>query len=144
MLLLGMTNKTPQTVIADEIINLGGVYRKYCKKCNGVPAFSQNGTSVTLNQDGIYHITATLVGSGTVAGDVTTTLNFNGVPVSFATETITTATTEFRTFVIDYYAIVTDGCLLGVPTANTITATLTNTGVGATYTQVTFNVDKVV
>ena len=96
MLLLGMINTTPQDVVTNGVIDLGGVYRKYCKKCNGVPAFSQNGTSVTLNHDGIYHITATLVGSGATAGALTTTLNFNGVPVSFASETITTASTRSR------------------------------------------------
>ena len=32
MLLLGAKNTTSQTVLTNDIVNLGAVYRKYCKK----------------------------------------------------------------------------------------------------------------
>lgn len=146
-LLLGVRNSTSQTVLTDELINLGNVYRRYCKKnrCN-IPTFSNTATSVTLQQQGIYHVTATLVGSGTVEGVVTVQLFENGleVPSAFSSETITTATTELRTFVIDAYILVDEACLLGNTTTLAKNLTLVNTGVGATFESVVFNVEKVV
>ena len=135
MLLLGLQNTTSQTILTSGMISLGSVYRKYCKRINGTTTFSVTGGSVTLQQSGIYHITATLVGSGTAAGVVTVQLNANGTPI--------TANTEQRTFVIDQYILVDSTCVLGQPAINPQTLILTNTGVGATFTNVTFNVEKV-
>lgn len=145
MLLLGLKNSTSQTALTNEVISLGTVYRKYCRKLNSIPTFSTTSNSATLQQTGIYHITATLVGSGTAAGVVTVQLNANGTPVTgaLASETITTANTEQRTFVIDQYILVDSTCVLGQPAINPQTLILTNTGVGATFTNVTFNVEKV-
>lgn len=146
MLLLGTKNSASQTVLANGLINMGATYRKYCKKnCSGTPAFTNNGTSLSLNHSGMYHLTATLVGSGTVAGDVTAQLLINGniVPAAFSSQTITTATTELRTFVIDYYVLVDNTCVLGQTATTPAVITLQNTGVGATFTAVTVNVDKV-
>ena len=116
MLLLGTKNVGTQTVLADGQINIGNVYRRFCKanKC-GVPAFSVTSNGITLNHEGIYHITAVLVGTGETAGDVTVQLLENGEVITGAvsTQTITTATTEFRTFVIDYYIKVDKDCVLG-------------------------------
>ena len=145
MLLLGTKNSGSQTVLADGLINLGANYRKYCKKnfC-GIPAFGRTDNSVSLQHPGIYHVTATLVGSGDVAGDVTVQLLENGiaVPGIFSTQTITTPTTELRTFVVDYYVVVDDNCILGNRSVETKTITLQNTGVDATFTSVVFNVTK--
>ena len=93
MLLLGLKNISTQAVATDGFVNFGNVYRKYCKKCNGVSTFATNGESVSLNQTGIYHLTITAVGTGDVAGDVTLQLFVDGEEVSgaFSTETITTA-----------------------------------------------------
>lgn len=146
-LLLGLKNIGEQTVLATGLVNLGNVYRRYCKanRC-GVPAFSVTSNGVTLNHEGIYHITATLVGTGETAGDVTVQLAENGELVSGAlsTETITTATTEFRTFVIDYLVKVDRDCVLGVPTTDAKTLSLVNVsdGIDATFTSVVFNVVK--
>jgi len=145
MLLLGTKNVGTQTVLTDGIINLGSTYRRYCKKNNcGVTAFSRTTQDVTLNHSGIYHITATLVGTGTVAGDVSVQLLANGEVVdgAISTETITTATTEFRTFVIDYYILVDKDCVLNNPSTIAQTISLQNVGVGATFTSVVFNVSK--
>lgn len=145
MLLLGTANSASQTVLADGIVNMGATYRKMCKKdCSGNPAFTNTETSISLNQSGIYHITATLIGSGTEAGVVTVQLLSNGValPTAISSQTITTADTELRTFVIDYYVIVNTTCVLGRTSVQPAVLTLQNTGVGATFTAVTVNVDK--
>lgn len=147
MLLLGVKNVSTQTVLTDGIINLGSVYRRYCKKNScGIGAFSRTSQDVTLNHSGIYHITATLVGSGDVAGVVTVQLLENGEPIAgaFSSETITTATTELRTFVVDYYVLVDKDSVLGSTSTIAKTISLTNTGVDATFTSVVLNIDKVV
>jgi hypothetical protein len=146
-LLLGLRNLTTQTVLTNGTISFGNVYRRYCKKnrCN-VPTFSNTSTSVTLQQQGIYHVTATLVGSGTTAGIVSIQLLENGVevPSAFTSETITTPNTELRTFVIDTYILVDDACLLGNSTTLFKNLSLLNTGIDATFESVVFNVEKVV
>lgn len=146
MLLIGLKNTVSQTLLTNELINIGIVDRKYCKKICGLTTFSNGSTSLRLNQEGIYHVTATLVGTGTVAGDVTVQLNANGTPIAgaFSTETITTPATEFRTFVIDTYILVNSSSVLRNESINAQTLTLTNTGVGATFTTIALNVDKVV
>lgn len=147
MLLLGLKNIGEQTVLATGQINLGNVYRRFCKanRC-GVPAFTATSNGVTLNHEGIYHITAILVGTGETAGDVTVALFENAelVPDAVSTQTITTATTEFRTFVIDYYVKVDKDCVLGYQTTGAKTISLVNTSdaIDATFTSVVFNVTK--
>ena len=145
MLLLGTQNIGTQTVLTGGVINIGDVYRKYCRRINQTRTFDETSTGIRLQQEGIYHITATLVGSGTEAGDVTVQLFDNGVAVTpaFSTETITTPDTELRTFVIDYYVLVDTACVLGCNSTIGKTITLENTGVGATFTSVIVNVDKV-
>lgn len=146
MLLLGLKNVSTQSVATDGFVNLGNVYRKYCKKCNGITTFSTNGESVTLNQSGIYHITITAIASGDVAGDVTIQLLEDGTPIVgvLSTQTITTATTELRTFTIDYYILVSQTNVLNGLTTIGKTISLQNIGVDATFESVIFNVEKVV
>jgi hypothetical protein len=146
-LLLGVRNTTTQSVPALGTIDLGSVYRRYCKKNQcGVRTFDTTATSVSLQQQGIYHVTATLVGTGTTAGVVTIQLLENGVaiPSAFSSETITTPATELRTFVIDAYVLVDDACLLGNSTTIFKNLSLLNTGIDATFDSVVFNVEKVV
>ena len=145
MYLIGTKNATTQTVLTDGLINIGNVYRKYCKRLsNGAKLFDNNSNSITVNGQGIYHITVTLVGSGTAAGDVTVQLleNETAIDGALSTQTITTADTEIRTFVIDYYMLVDSACLLGCSSTVAKTISLENTGVGATFTSVIVNVDK--
>ena len=147
MLLIGVKNTGTQTVLADGLVNIGSVYRKYCKKnACGFPAFARTDNDITLNHSGIYHLTATFVASAPAAGDVTVQLLVNGQVVdgAFATETITTATTEFRTMVIDYYVLVDKDCILGRESTVAETISFQNTGDDATFTSVVVNVDKVV
>ena len=147
MLLIGTQNAGSQTVLTNGIISLGSVYRKYCKKTsNCLPTFASDSNSITLNGQGIYHLTATFVGSGTTAGTVTIQMLENGTPVvgGVTSETITTADTELRTFVIDRYVLVDSTCLLGCTSTLAKTISFENTGVGATFSNVVVNVDKVV
>lgn len=147
MLILGTRNNATQTTLTDGTIDLGSVYRRYCKKtCNGLPNFSTTSDAVTLNGDGIYHITAKFVVSGTAAGVATAQMFVNGQPVTgaIASETITTANTELRTMVIDEYVLVDKTCILGAYSTLPKAISFVNTGIGATYTSVVVNIDKVV
>lgn len=146
-LLIGTKNIATQDVTALGIINLGSTYRRYCKKNGcGIRTFENNSSSISIQQQGIYHITATFVASGDVAGNITIQLleNGNAVAGAFSSQTITTADTELRTFVIDYYALVDSVCLLGSATTPITTISFQNTGVAATFTSVIVNVEKAV
>ena len=149
MILLGTKNIGTQTILADGIINIGSVYRKYCKKNScGVPAFSRTANDISLQHSGIYHITAVFVGSADAAGVATIQLAINGdiVDGAVSSQTITTADTEVRTWVIDYYALVDKDCILG--TASTIAESISfvnaSETAALTLTSVVVNVDKVV
>lgn len=145
MLLLGVKNTTTQAVVVDGIVNIGSSYRRYCKKNKcGVPAFARTANDITLQHSGIYHVTATFVASAPAAGVVTVQLLVNGEVVdgAFASETITTAATEFRTMVIDYYILVDDDCVLGTESTVAQTISFQNTGVAANFTNVVVNVSK--
>ena len=147
MLLIGVKNTGTQTVLTDGVVNIGSVYRRYCKKnACGVPAFSRTANDISLQHSGIYHLTATFVASAPVAGDVTVQLLVNGEEVegAFASETITTAATEFRTLVIDYYVLVDKDCILNTESTVAQTISFQNTGDDATFTSVVVNVEKVV
>lgn len=149
MLLLGTKNIGTQTVLPDGLINLGSVYRKFCKKNScGVTTFSRTTQDISLQHSGIYHVTATFVGSGDVAGVITVQLFENGEAVdgAFSSQTITTPETELRTFVIDYYILVDKDCVLGREStlAKTISFVNTSETVTATFTSVVVNVEKVV
>ena len=147
MLLLGTRNATSQTLVTGSTLNLGEVYRKYCRKNScGVKAFDFNSTSVSLQHSGIYHITATITFTAPAAGVVIFQLTENGVatPSALAQETITTATTEVKTTTIDFYVLVDSACVLGNPTTLLKTIGIQNTGVASTVTNVVLNVEKVV
>ena len=149
MLLIGTKNIGTQTVLADGVINIGSVYRKYCKKNRcGFPAFNRTANDISLQHEGIYHITATFVGSADTAGLVTLQLAINGelIDGAVSSETITTPDTEFRTFVIDYYVLVDNDCILGREStiAQTISFVNVSEDIAVTLTSVIVNVDKVV
>lgn len=142
MLLIGSKNINTQTVATDGIIDIGTVYRKYCRKtANGLPNFATTNTGITFNGQGMYHLTATFVGSGDAAGDITVQMLINGsaAPGALSTQTITTPDTEIRTLVIDYYVLVDGSCMLGT---NPTTVTFENIGVDATFTSVVVDASK--
>lgn len=146
MLLLGTKNFASQDVVTNGIVQLGNVYRRYCRRINGTRTFEFDNSDIILQQSGIYHITVTAVGSGAEAGTLALQLYENGVPVpgAFSNETITTPETELRTLTIDYFALVDSTCVLGCSSTVAKAISLVNTGVEATYTSVVVNVEKVV
>ncbi len=144
--LIGIQDIASQTVLTDSVIAIGDVYRRYCRKNRcGTKVFDNTSTGVTLQWSGVYKVTATLVGTGTEAGDVTVQLFSNGLPVpgAISTQTITTPDTEFRTFVIDKFILVNNSEVLGYNNTLAQTLTLENTGVGATFTNVVLDIVKV-
>lgn len=146
MLILGLKNTNDQILVVNDFINFGTIYRKYCKKNSlGVKTFAYNNTNVALQQEGIYHITATITFTAPVAGDVVFQLTNNGVAIdgATATETVTTATTEINTTTIDYFVLADATCVLGQPSVNANVG-IQLTGVDATVTNVVLNIEKVV
>ena len=147
MYLLGTRNVTTQALTTGASVNLGEVYRKFCRKNScGLKAFEFNSTSVSLQHSGIYHITANITFTAPVAGLVVFQLTENGlaIPSALAQETITTATTEVKTTTIDFYVLVDTGCVLGNTTTLIKNIGITNTGVASTISNVVLNVEKVV
>ena len=145
MLLLGTKNFASQNVVTNGLVQLGNVYRKYCKKINGTKTFEFDNSDVILLQGGIYHITVTAVGSGAEAGTLAIQLYENGVaiPGAFSNETITTPDTELRTLTIDYFVLVDNTCVLGCNSTLAKAISVVNTGVEATFTSVIMNIEKV-
>lgn len=145
-LLIGTRNFATQDVVTNGIIQLGNVYRRFCRKINGVKTFEFDNSDVILQQSGIYHITVTAVGSGAEAGTLAIQLYENGfaVPGVISNETITTADTELRTLTLDYFVLVDSTCVLGCNSTVAKAISLVNTGVEATFTSVVMNVEKVV
>ena len=143
--LLGTKNFASQTVGTNEIVQLGNVYRRYCRRVNGVRTFEFDNSDVILQHSGMYHITVTAVASGSEAGTLAIQLYENGVAISgaFSNETITTPDTELRTLTIDYFVLVDSACVLGCSSTFAKAISLVNTGVEATYTSVIMNIEKV-
>ena len=145
-LLLGTKNFATQEVLTNGLIQLGNVYRRFCKKINGVRTFEFDNSDIVLQQNGMYHITVTAVASGTEAGTLAIQLYENGLPISgaFSNETITTADTELRTLTLDYIVLVDSTCILGQNLTAAKSISIVNTGIPATFTSIVVNIEKVV
>lgn len=129
MQLLGTVRTDSQTLVSGSVIDVGSVYRRCgCSLTSG-------GSAIALNRSGIYHITATFIGSGTEEGTAIIEMNFNGVavPRAVSSETITTPSTEIRTFVIDEYVLASSASVVS----------FSNIGVGVTLTLSKVNIEKV-
>lgn len=143
--LLGLVNTTDQSVVVGGLVNLGTSYRHFGSKNNcGFATFSFNSNGITLNHRGIYKVTVAAIVSAPAAGDVTLQLEENGVliPGAIATETITTAVTESRTLIIDYFILVDNDLILNFPTTAAKTITIRNTGIESTIENIVINVTK--
>lgn len=130
--LLFMTTPTASTVLTDGVVPLTTIVRR--RGCA-----IENGTnSVVLNRPGYYKVTATVTFTAPAAGNVVLQLQKNGtaIPGITASGTVTTATTEINTLVIN--GIVRVFCNEGVATL-----TLVNTGVGITTSNVSLTVDYI-
>lgn len=145
-LLIGAKNFATQEVVTNGLVEFGNVYRRFCRKINGIRTFEFDNSDIVLQQTGIYHITVTAVGSGDTAGILGIQLYENGVaiPGAISNETITTPNTELRTLTLDYYTLVDNTCVLGCNSTIAKAISIVNTGVPATFTSVVINIEKVV
>ena len=145
MYILGTQTTAAQTVLEGGEIAVGNSYRKYCRKNScGTPVFSLTNTGITLNWDGVYHVSAVFVGTGSEAGNIAVQMFENGVaiPAAVSTQTVTTPETEIRTLTIDYFVLVDNTCVLGNNTTVAKTLTFENVGVGASFSSVVINIEK--
>lgn len=146
MLLIGTRNTTSQAVVTGGVVDLGSTYRRYYKKNDcGLTTFALNGDAISIQQAGVYKITVSATFTAPAAGDITLQLYENGVaiPGALATETITTATTEFRSVSFDIYVLVDSLSVLGNLSTLTEDITVVNTGDAATITNIVVDVLKV-
>lgn len=121
MTVIGLENRSTQTVATDGALNLGSIYHGAGKCISQSPYTFRRG---------LYHVTVVATFTAPAAGNVTLTADGHS-----ATTTITTADTEVRTLVLDFYTLI-PGCTFSP-------VTVTNTGVGATFTSVITNIEKV-
>lgn len=143
---IGLRNVTPETVLEGGTIDLGRVYRRNDRtlKC-GRRTFTATNEDVTLNAQGMYEVSVSLVATGTEAGDLTVQLLANdvAVPTALATETITTAETEFRTLNLQQTILVDSSCILGCNVTNPVGLSLQVLGIGATIQSLVVDIVKV-
>ena len=52
-LLIGAKNFATQEVVTNGLIEFGNVYRRFCKKINGVKTFEFDNSDIVLQQTGI-------------------------------------------------------------------------------------------
>lgn len=144
MLFLGTKNTNSQTLLVGDFIDLGNVYRRYIKSFNGIKTFNVDDTTISIQQEGVYHLTAIITFVGTETGDASFQLFENGVAIdgAVATESVATATTEFNNVVLDYYILVDKTCVLGSPSINS-NIQIQLDGIGVTISNVVVNIDKV-
>lgn len=143
-LLLVTSNTNLQTVETNEIINLGSVIRKYCKKINCVPTFNFTGQTISLLQSGIYEVSVNITFTGEVAGTATFQLEKNGVALTGATasETISVVDTEVRSVAFNFPILVNNTCVLNTLSTDLTNLTVVNTGIETTIQNITVFVTK--
>ena len=125
-----MTTTTDQAILANGIIPLTTIQRKY--GCATMPTTD----GVLLNRPGYYKINASVTFTAPEAGTASIQLQKNGTDITgiTASTTITTATTEVRTLNIS--GIVRVNCGESLATLNIV-----NTGVAITLENASFDVE---
>lgn len=129
-----VANTAETTVETNGVLTLGNIVRR---PCNKNLMLIGNELQVLDQYSNYYDVTVSLTFTAATAGDVTVVLEQNGVPVVGATgtETITTANTETRTISFSSTIRATAGCALD-------TLSLVNTGIPATFSNITIRVIK--
>lgn len=130
---LYVVNNTTQTVLANGTILPGTTVHKNCQS-----QASLSGNAINIVGSGYFNVDVSVTFTGTAAGDAVIQLYKDGslVTGATATETITTASTEYRT--ISFSAEILKSC----PCSNLVTLTLMNTGIGITVTNVAIRVKR--
>lgn len=144
-ILMVRRNLTTQAILEDEIVNQGTTYRRFFTSCKCAKPIVAEGEATTIYATGMYKITVEATFTAPVAGDVTLQLFENGVAIdgAFATETITTATTEVRSISFSTYVVVDQTKVLGINAITPESFTLVNTGVASTFTRVQVAIESV-
>lgn len=129
---LYLVNNTTQTVTTDQVINPGFVKHRSC----GSQAML-NGNVINISGSGYFVIDVNTTFTAPIAGNITVSLYKDGIliPGATATETVTTATTQFRS--ISYSVEILNKCC----DANS-SITLVNNGDAADFTNVTVRVKR--
>lgn len=125
-----MTTTTDQSVLANGIIPLTTIQRKY--GCATLPTSD----GLLLSRPGYYKVTASITLTAPAGGVVSVQLQKNGidVPGITASSTITTANTEVRTLNIS--GVVRVNCGEGVATISIV-----NTGVATTLKNAALDIE---
>ena len=128
--LIFMTTNTDESVLANGLIPLNTVQRKY--GCAVQPTLN----GISLTRPGYYKVSGTITFTAPTAGDATVQVQKSNtdVPSITASETITTADTEVRTLPIE--CIVKVFCNEGFVTLNIV-----NTGIAITVQNVALVVE---
>jgi len=127
--LIFMINNSASSVLENGIIPISVIARRRGR------IIQEGSNSIVLNAPGYYKVNLSVTFTAPVAGDVTITLNNNGVPVQGITgsETITTAETEVRTITLS--GIVRTFC-------NSVSSlTIVNTGVAIETSNVAIDIE---
>ena len=127
-------NITTQAVLADGVINF--TTDRILTGCTA----TRDGQTFQLNKPGYYYVTFNAVATATEAGEITVTLENNGIAVIGATASMTAGTVgdlvnlSFTTII----KVPPSCCAV----SNVGKLTVVNAGVGATYTNVNLNITK--
>lgn len=127
-------NTTATSVVSNGTLPITTVVRR---PCNNNVSLVNNGIAVQDRYSSYYEVTVNATFTAPVAGDVTIALYQNGtaIPGATATETITTATTEYRNVSFTALVKATGNCY-------TDSLTIVDTGVGITLTNLGIVVTK--
>ena len=127
-------NITSQAVLADGVINF--TTDRILTGCTA----TRDGETFQLNKPGYYYVTFNAVATATEAGEITATLENNGIAVIGATASMTAET-------VGDLVNLSFATIIKVPpsccaVSNVGKLTVVNAGVGATYTNVNLNITK--
>ena len=127
-------NITTQAVLADGVINF--TTDRILTGCTA----TRDGQTFQLNKPGYYYVTFNAVATATEAGEITATLENNGIAVIGATASMTAGTVgDLVNLAFTTIIKVPPSCCA---VNNVGKLTVVNAGVGTTYTNVNLNITK--
>ncbi len=130
---LYLVNNTTQTVLANGTILPGTTIHRNCQS-----QASLSGNAINIIGSGYFNVDVSVTFTGSAAGDVSVQLYKDGtaIPGAAGTQTITTASTEYRTISFNVEVLKPCSC------NSLMTLTLVNSGIEATYTNVAIRVKR--
>lgn len=130
---LYLVNNTTQTVLENGTVVPGTVVHRNCQS-----QATLSGNSINIVGTGYFNVDVSVTLAGSEAGNAVIQLYKDGaaVPGATGTQTITTASTEYRT--ISFSAEILRQCAC----AGMTSITLVNTGIGVTITNVAIRVKR--